>query len=181
MTGATIPEKAKRATAVMDGNLGTLAPSSVFGHCRKSPFSLHADGDLHKRVAQRKGTSSRSFRTWLRRRSEVGTYRQKLSDGRVKADGARALLGRNILQQAILFVTTNLIFPSPLEPAAIVALGSNAKPSLLSPVGIVVMSLPDFASTIAITLLPQAANNTPSSRSISNGWFFAGHRPLGDG
>src|SRR5258705_8511805 len=105
MTGATVLEKAKRAKAVMDGNLGTLAPSSVFGHGRKSPFSLHADGDHHKRVGQRKRTSSRIFRTWLRRRTEVGTYRQKLAAGRVKADGAHALLGRNILQQAIRFVT----------------------------------------------------------------------------
>src|SRR6202795_963508 len=62
---------------------------------------------------------------------------------------------------------TKLILPSPFEVTASLAVGSKANPSLPSPVGTVAISLPVFASTIAICLLPQAAKMCPCGRSIS--------------
>src|SRR3984893_14218391 len=62
---------------------------------------------------------------------------------------------------------TKLILPSPFEVTASLDRGSTANTSLPSPVGTVAISLPVFASTIAICLLPQAAKMCPSCRSIS--------------
>src|SRR5258706_9385357 len=63
----------------------------------------HRDND--ERIRQWQRPSSRIFRTWFRRRAQVGGHRKHLASSGVESDGARTLLGRHIFDQRIFSVT----------------------------------------------------------------------------